>query len=480
MSFLTLVSPLAYDVMSQSGVDPTGATDSTTGIQNAINAVSALGGGVVGFPYGTFLISSPLTVPSNVCLIGSGANITILQMSSGFSGAAAITLSGITFSTVERLSIKGFSSTYSSNPAADGIDIIGSTDVTIRDVYIYYVNGWCVASTATSGVGNTHILFKNVFGKLPAQGIHILGVSGSGYVGTHRFENTTMSGVQNGDCYLLEDIHDITGTKMYGECAAGSGSGFHFKGAVSAVDLSVFDIGPYPGPSLGDIIQISSGPNGSPKNITMSNGTIEGGTNGVTINAGSWISLSNCKIFNNNLTGVNVNNSAEVRITDNVFNQNGSVAGSGRYEMTITSTGDVFYQGNKFMTPQGNTAGAVNSCINDTGTNSCYNANYHDPNGGWNTGNIFVSGNTPRIYQNVLGLTAQGIISTTTPGSSPYTLNGVGYPRMVYVSGGTVSSITLGGTSTGRTAGEFYVPPRTALAITFSAAPTVVVSTVST
>lgn len=44
------------------GADPTGGTDSTTAIQNAINQVEALGGGYVDFGAGTYVISNTLNV----------------------------------------------------------------------------------------------------------------------------------------------------------------------------------------------------------------------------------------------------------------------------------------------------------------------------------------------------------------------------------------------------------------------------------
>lgn len=51
-----------------------GVTDDTTAIQNAIDACVADGGGVVFFPYGTYYVSSELTVSaSNVKLVGFGA-----------------------------------------------------------------------------------------------------------------------------------------------------------------------------------------------------------------------------------------------------------------------------------------------------------------------------------------------------------------------------------------------------------------------
>jgi hypothetical protein len=57
------------------GADPTGTSDSTTAIQNAINAAQAKNGGIVLIPWGTYNISSELVVSgSNVILQGYGGD----------------------------------------------------------------------------------------------------------------------------------------------------------------------------------------------------------------------------------------------------------------------------------------------------------------------------------------------------------------------------------------------------------------------
>jgi hypothetical protein len=62
-------------VVTDSGADPTGATDSTTVIQAAIDAAYAAGGGVVVLPTGTYLISDTLTMKAGVILRGDGQTI---------------------------------------------------------------------------------------------------------------------------------------------------------------------------------------------------------------------------------------------------------------------------------------------------------------------------------------------------------------------------------------------------------------------
>lgn len=62
------------------GADPTGAADSTTAIQNAINAAVAAGGGTVYFPAGTYKVSSTLSINiAGVTLQGDGIWVTVIK-----------------------------------------------------------------------------------------------------------------------------------------------------------------------------------------------------------------------------------------------------------------------------------------------------------------------------------------------------------------------------------------------------------------
>ena len=74
------------NAVTQDGADPTGATDSTTAIQTALDAVGNAGGGVVLLPPGTYKISLPAPGSTSVLRIskdntilrGSGAGRTFL------------------------------------------------------------------------------------------------------------------------------------------------------------------------------------------------------------------------------------------------------------------------------------------------------------------------------------------------------------------------------------------------------------------
>lgn len=95
----TVTGPV-FDV-TQYGADPTGATDSTTAIQSAINAAAAAGSGVVLLPAGEFRVSPQGS--SNQCLRVSSSNIVIrgaghaqtflLNTSSNMNGKSVIQVS---------------------------------------------------------------------------------------------------------------------------------------------------------------------------------------------------------------------------------------------------------------------------------------------------------------------------------------------------------------------------------------------------
>jgi hypothetical protein len=82
-AFATTVAAKLSQIVSalDFGADPTGAKDSTTAIQNAINAVASLGGGTVLLPTNTFKIGTSGTglviSTSNVRLQGAGANFIL-------------------------------------------------------------------------------------------------------------------------------------------------------------------------------------------------------------------------------------------------------------------------------------------------------------------------------------------------------------------------------------------------------------------
>lgn len=79
-----------------------------------------------------------------------------------------------------------------------------------------------------------------------------------------------------------------------------------------------------------------------------------------------------------------------------------------------------------------------------------------------------------KIYNPQLIITGYSNLLAVTPGASPWTYtNNSPNNQTLYISGGTVSSITHNGTSTGVLAGAFTLAPRDSLVVTYTVAPTV-------
>lgn len=96
-----------YDASEQFGADPSGATDSSSAIQSALNACKNDGGGTVWLPHGNYRVSSTITIP-DFCtlrgdwhpLSGSPAGETIIHASvapassTGVGGASVFSVGG--------------------------------------------------------------------------------------------------------------------------------------------------------------------------------------------------------------------------------------------------------------------------------------------------------------------------------------------------------------------------------------------------
>jgi len=131
--------------------DPTGATDSTSAIQSAINAASAAGTGVY-LPQGTYQVSSQLSV-NNVTVTGAGPWYTELTGNdAGFSGNQSPASNNVT---VSNLSIFGTVNVRNdSDSAVNGFNG-GFSNSTISNVWIQntkvgiWVDGPCTNLTIT-------------------------------------------------------------------------------------------------------------------------------------------------------------------------------------------------------------------------------------------------------------------------------------------------------------------------------------------
>lgn len=143
-------------VLDFAGVDPTGATDSTTGIQNAINAAY---GGFLYIPNGTYLVST-LTINNTITMFGEGINSTnfvpaaslttqttpLLQI---IKNAGTTSTSQNVFHQLANVHVSGFSIFGQTNTSVytqgtqtfTGILVNGCDQLVMEDIQVYGVNG---------------------------------------------------------------------------------------------------------------------------------------------------------------------------------------------------------------------------------------------------------------------------------------------------------------------------------------------------
>jgi len=449
-----------------------GSTDDTTAIRAALNAASTAGGGTV-FLSGLAAVSGSITVPNNVTFLGSGQN-SGLKILAGFSGAQVLLLNG-DFAQVRDMQIVGPTSTYSGNPAANAIQITGARRCIVDKVVFYYINGWMVQSTSTSGVANYNCRFTNLYGFNCAKGIHTLGVSGSSYGMSAFIHQCGMDfSTGSGDCYLIEDSNDVLMSDIYGDYLGGSGNVFRIHGACNGVYMSNFDIGPFPGP-IGNVVVIESGANGSPNYIGLSNGIIEGGSIGLLMSAGQQVSLANIEFFNNNTAGLQITGGFAYLVSDCFFYLNGSSAGSGRYDIVSSTSGNGEIRGCHFLTPQGSGAQQTNNAVNVTaGTVVMSDCTFYGT--GYNSGNIF--NNKPAVIRNCPGYNPLGIITPPSVPASTVATTALPTDCTVYIKGGTLTNVQVNGVTTGISAAApagavhtVRVPAQLTIAVTYTVTP---------
>lgn len=466
MSFIALIPPIYYNVL-QYGADASGVNDSTTAIAAAITAAANAAGGTVFIPSGTFKVSTPLNLnTSGVRVLGTGLG-SIIQPTSTFSGAQIFNITANNCG-VQNLQIAYANTTYSSNPVANGIEITGATGTSLRNLLLLYINGYIVESLATAGQANYNTDMSDIRGFQCKAGFHMKGVTGSNYNGVHRLYNCYSSLTQNGDCIFIEDCDDIEAVNIFSECSAGSGSAIHVKGACNGVFFSNVDIGYYPGPTSGSTVLIESSANGSPNYVTIQGGIIEGSITGVAISAGNLITIADCHIYNCGTYGMNFTGGDAILVRDCTFEYNGSSGTTGRYDFQSSASGHVTVQGCYFYTAQGTTTQKTNNAVNVTaGTVIFRNNAFYGT--GYNAGNIFAS--TPTVVQDCPGYNPLGKLTAPTIGASPYTVNVGATDITAYITGGTVSQISIAGQATGLTSGAFHIKAGQTIGITYTVAP---------
>ena len=230
------------NVVSQYGADPTGATDSTTAIQNALTAArTSTYGLVVYVPAGVYLVSTMLLIGSNTTLLGDGmalstiraksgswssvtqngsgatnSGISVLQVYGSGASASNITVRGITFDGNQTgiTAIPG----WANLPSCGVINLLNVTNITVDACQFINSIGYSLYlySPVQFTVTNNRVLSGQVSAAqgwgTPSQqdGIHIAGPASNGEISNNFVDTGTSSAGDDGIALQSwGDIHDV-------------------------------------------------------------------------------------------------------------------------------------------------------------------------------------------------------------------------------------------------------------------------------
>lgn len=183
----------------------------------------------------------------------------------------------------------------------------------------------------------------------------------------------------------------------------------------------------------------------------------------IYMQSGQYNNITGCQFDEGNTYYIHLNGCNANTIVGNTFNQH-----------TGTGTDVIYVEG----------AGNRNNIIanNLVQTSTGWTNFVHEANGvGGSPGNSYIGndiGSTTMILVTGIAHNNRGynpvghIASPAVPNTTVAYTNAFGVDCTVYVSGGTVTAIAIGGTATGLTSGTFRVPAGQTIAITYSVQPT--------
>jgi hypothetical protein len=446
------------NAVTQFGADPTGTTDSTTAINNALASVSSPGGTVY-LPAGIYKVNTSTALAlstAGTVIRGDGPNASLISIGSSFGAAEAVSVNAISCS-VQDLGIVGASSTVTSNPACNGIELNGYAHCRFKNLWFQYVNGWGIEAVGGSSAANVDLMIGQIVSRNCAAGIHVKGVTGSSFLGEHFLTDIQLQQVgassganENLDALLIEDISDVLVQGVNIGIASGTtGSALHIKGACATVAITNPDVGANQSSGSSAALHIESSTNGSPSGITINGGSVEGGNAAIQVDAGSDVTLNGVRSHQAYGDGLQVNNTPEVLVIGCSFAANNQGGGTA-YDVNCSGmTGGNFRAvSSRLETAIGtSTAGEVPNSVNAS-THAYFKSCFFIATGG-SPSNVFTG--TPQQVTECIGYNPRGSVTVPnggTAGTSPYTPAGYQTPlQVVFSSVGGMTQFQIGTTA---------------------------------
>lgn len=405
-----------------------GTTDDTTAI-NSVIALANASTGVVFFPRGTYKISAGLTpITSGVIIKGAGKGATTIKPAAGFNADVISTPIPASAGTagyvqnhvgVESLTIDGSNMTGTTAGQGNGIHFYGVRYSFIRDCNITAVPNWGILLDGD---------ITNFSYSTQVEGNRIIN-GAAGIMVTFSEENFIR-------------FNDILQANL-----------------TTAAQQPAFT----PQSNTGYLCRFVSGYTGFIGNVVGSSGT----------HTSAAVQVENsgpCRVEANRFDQTRYQS---IRTTgpNNIIvgNQFGNPSSVGTVEGIRLGSDNNTVVGNKFDLTNG--AAHFTYCIAESG--GPYTSNIISSNGtvAGTSGVISLhAASTAKVFGNT-GYNPVGNKAPAVPASTTAYTNNFGSDAMVHVTGGTVSAIAIGGTSTGLTSGSFRVPSGQTITLTYSVAP---------
>lgn len=442
-----------------------GVTDDTAAIQAAINSVGIGGGGGVYFPYGTYKVTSTLTVAyNNVSFIGANQRGALLYSTTNNTKILSVTGTWFT--------LRDMSFDYSTTPISGAVAIYLASQNTTLDNFTVFKSyiGLQLGNGTLGSCGAARVSNFQILSHVDA-GIYGYGsldcFFSNGVINAANATNAANGNIHllnANEAFVMENVDMLLG--VYAIVTDASSYTSSNRTAYSKFSNVFFDSSSQ-GTYLNNLVQTSF------IGCWFSNGRTGPGYFGCSLNQSDEISFVGCEFSNCGGGGLNIAASAKrTKVIGCTVESNSFTAGAGVAHGIViaANTSDFIITNNHchnglFPGTQG-----YGILINSNVTNFIVKDNnlLGNASGAMAVGTLGAGG----VITDNLGFAPGMTIPTVT--ASPFTYTAGPYNETVYITGGTISAITVGGQGVFASSEKtIELAPNEPVIITYSVAPTV-------
>lgn len=346
--------------VKDSGAVGDGVANDAAAIATAIGLIGSTGG-VLYFPPGNYLINSGtgFTLSNPITVQGAGTGASSVRIGASFTGSSlfSVTQDDVTF---EAITIRGDSTTTTSNPVTIGVTATGVLSFKVLNCKFQWINGYAIKALGTATNTLHGGMIDNVKIQSCAGGVWVKSDTtntAANFMISNlftRFTGVNSGGSANLDCLRIEDSWDVlvqNAITWMNATTGGTGAALRVRGDCAATFIQNLDaLGPQTG--AGNVIIEGNGTT-SPQNVQIQGGVIQQGIVGLVISdATNQVRVRNVRIIHNQTHGVSVTSTGfGIYIDECLFSSNGDGATGTNYEVNWSGTATGYLTDNRFASP---------------------------------------------------------------------------------------------------------------------------------